>query len=447
VRDAREIARDAYIYAYPLVLTEITRRVMTNVERPKGLRSPMNQMAHARAFPDASFTDFVRPSADTLHSAMFVDVAKEPMIVSIPDSGGRHYLLPLLDMWTHVFALRGKRTAGIAALTFAVVGPHWQGRLPNGVSAIRSPTAIVFLAGRIQVNGKADFAAAHKFQDGIKAVPLSNYGKRYTPPKGEFKPQQDMSAPADQVQKMDAATFFALFAELMKANPPHATDEPMLERLRRIGIEPGKPFSLAAAAPDVQRAVQVAVVEALKQIKAASARSGTLTNGWLNNPTTVGTYGADYLQRAAVAYAGLGTSLPEDAVSPTAIADADGQPFRSDRSYVLRFGRHQLPPVRAFWSLTLYNDKQLVAANPINRYAIGDRDKLRFNDDGSLDLYIQRDSPGADKESNWLPTPASGLFTMNLRLYWPQVEVLKGTWAPPPVRLQQPESVGSRALQ
>ena len=197
----------------------------------------------------------VRPNADTLYSVMFFDVSKDPMVFSVPDSGGRYYLLPMLDMWSDVFAVPGKRTTGTGAQTFAVVGPHWQGQLPKGVEAIRSPTSTVFMLGRTQTNGKADYAAVHKFQDGLKAVPLSHYGKPYTPPKGTVNAALDMSSPSDQVHKMDAATFFATFAELLKTNPPHANDYPILARLKRIGIEPGKSFSLASASPEVQRAL------------------------------------------------------------------------------------------------------------------------------------------------------------------------------------------------
>jgi hypothetical protein len=246
---------------------------------------------------------------------------------------------------------------------------------------------------------------------------------------------------------MDAATFFALLADLMKENPPHATDYPILARMKRIGIEPGKAFAPATAPRDVQRALEAAPPEALKLIKAASARSGVLSSGWRTNLAAVGTYGSEYLQRAGMAYAGLGANVAADLVQSMAVADADGQPLGSDTSYVLHFGKHQLPPVRAFWSLTVYDDRQLLAANPIDRYALGDRDKLRFNDDGTLDLYIQRESPGADKESNWLPAPASGLFTMTLRLYWPKPEVLDGKWSPPPLRPQEPEGVIGRALR
>jgi hypothetical protein len=443
-RHAREIARDAYVYAYPAVLMEIARRVMTNVERPEGLRSPMNQIAHARAFPDAAFTDLPRPAADTLLSRMHLDVSKEPMIVSLPDAGGRYYLLSLVDQWSEVFASRGRRT-GTGAQTFAVVGPRWQGRLPSGVSAIRSPTAVAVLTGRIQVEGKGDLAAAHKFQGAIKAVPLGQYGRVHRPPKGRIDPQQDMSAPVEQVERMDAGAFFALFAEAMKENPPHPGDSPMLARLKRIGIEPGRAFALSAAPAEVRHALAAAPAEALKMIEAAFARSGTPANGWRTHLMAMGTYGTDYLQRAAMAYAGLGAATPDDTVFATAFADGNGQPLSGEAGYVLHFGKDQLPPVRALWSLTLYDVARRLASNPTRRHVIGARDKLWFNDDGSLDLHIGPESPGSDKAANWLPAPG-GPFTLTLRLDWPKPEVLKGTWVPPPLRPRD-ESVGSRALR
>lgn len=432
--EAREIAQEAYIYAYPMVLADATRHVMTNVAEAAGLRGPMNQISHTRVFPDASFTDGIRPDVDTLYSVMYFDVSNEPMVLSVPASGGRYYLLPMLDMWTDVFAVPGKRTTGTGAQTFAVVGPRWQGQLPARMTEYRSPTAIVTLIGRTQTDGKADYAAVHEFQDGIKAVPLSAWGKPYTPPKATVNPSLDMSAPRDQVEKMDAQTFFSRFAELMKDNPPHANDYPILSRMKRIGLEAGKSFSLASAPEEVQDALNAAPAEALDKIKGGVAKSGLLINGWRINLTAIGTYGTDYLHRASVAYAGLGSNPVEDSVYATVSTDASGAPFRSDQPYVLHFDKSRIPPSRAFWSLTMYNERQLFAANPIDRYAIGDRDKPAYNADGSLDFYIQRESPGKDKEPNWLPTPTSGAFTISLRLYWPRAEVLDGSWKPPPVR-------------
>jgi hypothetical protein len=432
-QEAQEIALDAYLYAYPMVLMQITRDVSTNVSEAEGLHAPINQLAHARTFPDPSFTDVVRPNADTLYTALSFDVSKEPLIISVPASNGRYYLLPWLDWWTDIFTVPGSRTTGDEAQTFAIVSPDWKGKLPDNVREYRSPTALGLLIGRTQTNGKADYDAVHRFQNAMKAVPLSAYGKDYIPPKGHVNPKQDMSAPPDQLEKMDAKTFFTIFTNLLKTNPPHANDYPIIDRLKHLGIEPGKDFSFDSAPKIVQDALNAAPAAGLKQIKRIFTSSGVAANGWRTNLTAIGTYGTDYLRRAGVAYAGLGANVVQDAVYPTAFSDANGHPFDSDHKYVLHFDKDQIPPVRGFWSLTMYDQRQLFAANPINRYAIGDRDKLNYNPDGSLDLYIQRESPGKAKEPNWLPTPAKGPFTMNLRLYWPKLEVLDGTWSPPPV--------------
>ncbi|MGB8562675.1 MAG: DUF1254 domain-containing protein [Pseudolabrys sp.] len=434
-----EVAVNAYLYAYPLISMEMTRRLSTNVADTRQFaKAPMNQFANLPAFPDATYTDIARPNADTLYSLMWFDVSKEPLLINVSDSAGRYYLLPMLDMWTDVFQSTGSRTTGTSAQLLAIAEPRWQGQLPSGAMLVRSPTACGWVIGRTQTNGKADYDAVHKFQAGLITTPLSEWGKSYRPPAAAINPDWDMKTPAvDQVEKLGAAAYFSLFTELTKLNTPHANDYPILEQMRRMGIEPGKPFALDKASPEVQSALSEAGPLALKKIRARFLRAGVANAGWRTNLTAVGTYGADYLSRAMIAYVGIGANTIEDAVYPSAVTDADGKPFSSDNRYILHFNKDELPPVRAFWSLTMYNERQNFAANPIDRYAIGDRDKLAFNPDGSLDLYIQRESPSQDKESNWLPAPASGPFTMNLRLYWPKPEVLDGSWAPPGVKLVQ----------
>ena len=432
--DAADIAVEAYVYAYPLVLMDVSRQVMTNVAEvtPDG-KAPMNQFGHKRTFPDATFTEVVRPNADTLYSSLWFDVSREPLVVSVPDSGGRYYLLPMLDMWTDIFASPGKRTTGTQAAAFAIVGPKWEGALPEGVQMLRAPTAIGWMIGRTQTNGKADYGNVHKFQDEWKTAPLSAWGKPYAPPKAEVDPNVLRKAPVDVVAQMDAAAFFARFAQLTIENPPHANDYPVLERMKRLGLETGKPFDLAKASPEAQAALNSAPQPALAKITGYLANADRIVNGWGMIMNPVGTYGTDYLKRALIAYAGLGANVVEDAIYPTAFAVA-GKPFDSGKQYVLHFTKEQIPPARAFWSLTMYNEHQFFAANPINRFAIGDRDALKFADDGSLTLYIQRESPGSDKESNWLPAPQEGPFTMNLRLYWPKPAALDGTWQPPAIQ-------------
>jgi hypothetical protein len=434
--EAREIAREAYIYAYPLVLMEMTRRFSTNVaDTRRFTKAPMNQFANVPTFPDDKFKAVVRPNADTLYSILWFDVSKEPMVVRVPDSGGRYYLMPTLDMWTDVFDSMGKRTTGTGEQLLVIAAAGWQGKIPANATLIHSPTAIGWMIGRTQTNGKPDYSAVHQFQTGFTATPLSQLGKNYQPPLGKINPDWDITTPpVVQVEKLDPAAFFSLFTELTKLNPPHANDYAILSRIRRLGIEPGKPFVFVSASPEVQQALTEGSAEAQKEIQTRFRQIGVATNGWRTNLTTIGTYGTDYLGRAAVAFAGLGANTVEDAVYPTAVTDADGQPFSSDKDYVLHFDKDSIPPARAFWSLTMYNQEQFFAPNSQNRYAIGDRDPLKYNADGSLDIYIQRQSPGVDKESNWLPAPASGPFTMNLRLYWPKPEVLVGTWTPPAVK-------------
>ncbi len=273
--EANAIAIETYIYGYPLVLSGITQDIGQNVTKPTGTSAPINQFGHMNVFPDASWTIVVRPNADTLYTTMGYDVTKEPIVISIPASNGRYYLLQFLDMWSDVFTVPGSRTTGDGALTFAIVGPNWQGQLPKGVHEYRSPTGRGLLIGRTQTNGKADYKAVRAFQNGMKAVPLSAYGKRYTPPKGHVNPNQDMSAPPDQLDKMDAKTFFTRFAEMMKANPPHANDYPMIDRMKQIGIVPGESFAFDQAPKIVQQALNAAPKTALKQIKAPGKAPAT----------------------------------------------------------------------------------------------------------------------------------------------------------------------------
>ncbi len=427
---AREIAIEAYVYAYPALLIELTRRI--NATRPG---STMNHFAHRPSFPDAGFTDVVRPNADTLYSILWFDVGSEPLVIDVPDSGGRYYLLQMLDQWSDTFASPGSRTTGDGAQRLVLAGPGWQGQLPQGAMLIRSPTASGWIIGRTQTNGVADYAAVHRFQAGLRAVPLSRLGQDWKPPATAVDPAWDLKTPpVDQIEKLDAQQYFGLFAELTQANPPHANDYAVLHRVARLGLQPGRPFVLAELPPQARRAFEAAAAPALQQIKAKVPVMGVRKDGWRTNLTAIGTYGTDYLARAAIAFAGLGANPVEDAIYPSAFGDAQGRPLQSDKRYVLHFAKGQVPPARAFWSLTMYDQRQLFAANPIDRFAIGDRDALKFNADGSLDIHIQRGSPGADKASNWLPAPAGGPFSMNLRLYWPAPEALDGRWWPPALK-------------
>jgi len=268
--------------------------------------------------------------------------------------------------------------------------------------------------------------------DGFASMPLSAWGTDFTWPEVKTNPDLPKGAPVQIVAKMDAATFFARFSEVVRNNSPHANDYPVLARMRRIGLEPGKPFRLAEQPDVIQNALRKAPQVGREELP-VEFRKGIAVNNWGIRTGSVGTYGANYLRRAAVAWGGTVGNVREDGVYAKAYVDAEGEPLTSDRNYVIRSAKDGLPPVRAFWSLTLYNDKNLFADNPLDRYAIGDRDELEFNEDGSLTLYVQRESPGKGKESNWLPAPKEGGFFFLLRLYWAKPEVLRGRWSPPAI--------------
>ena len=437
-QDAYEIGVEAYTYLYPLVLMDVTRRQAVNVEAGKVIgRGPMNVFTHVPIFPPADFRDVVRPNFDTLYSIAWLDLTKEPMVVAVPNTQGRYYLLPMLDMWTDVFASPGKRTTGTRAGSFAVVPPGWQGKIAQEIQRINSPTSYVWIIGRTQTNGAKDYEAVHKIQAGYTVTPLSQWGKTPKAVKAVIDPEVDMkTAPMTQVDTMGAGKFFGYAAELLKANTPHITDQPIVARMRRIGIEPGKSFDLGKADAAVVRGLERAAPDALKNMREKIPTLARVVNGWQMNTDTMGVYGNYYLKRAIVALVGLGANVPEDAVYPLNIGDADGKPLTGSNKYVLQFAKSEIPPVGAFWSITLYDKDGFPTANSINRNAIGDRDALTFNADGSLDIYFQNKSPGKEKESNWLPAP-TGDFNLTMRLYAPKLEVLDGRWAPPPVKRMQ----------
>ena len=433
---AYEIGLEAYVYFYPLVSIDVTRRIATNIEAGKipGF-GPMNVFSHFRAFPTADFKTVVRPNFDTLYSSAWLDLSKEPMVVSAPDTAGRYYLLPMIDMWTDVFAVPGKRTSGTNAGNFAVVPPGWQGQLPAGVQKIQSPTPYVWIIGRTQTNGPKDYEAVHKVQDGYTVTPLSQWGKIAQPVKPVIDPSVDMTTPPlDQVNKMPAAAYFKYAAELMKLNPPHVTDWSIIARLERIGIKPGETFDYERLDHSVQEGLAKAATDGLSTIYAKVPTIARVVNGWSMNTDTMGVYGNYYLKRAIVAMVGLGANQPEDAVYPLNMADTHGKPLTGEHKYILRFSKEELPPVSAFWSVTMYDSAGFQVANRINRFAIGDRDDLKYNPDGSLDLYLQHESPGSDKESNWLPSPATGTLGVTMRLYAPKAQILDGRWNPPAIR-------------
>jgi hypothetical protein len=432
-QEAQSIATDAYIYFYPLVTMDLTRKQLTNVERAKGIAAPMNVFANIPTFPTADMKAVVRPNFDTLYSSAFLDLTKEPMVVSAPDTGGRFYLLPMLDMWTDVFASPGSRTTGTQAANFLVTPPRWSGTVPPGFTQIEAPTPYVWIIGRTKTDGPPDYDAVHKIQAGYKITPLSEWGKDSKPIEGKVDPSVDMKTPPKVlVNSMKGSDFFAYAAELLKLQPPHLTDQPIIARMKRIGIEPGKSFDISKVSSVVRQALDDAPSTAQKLMEWKLPTLARVANHWSMNTDTMGVYGNYYLKRAMVAELGLGANLPEDAIYPQNLGDETGAPLDGANKYTIHFDKDAIPPVGAFWSITLYDNDGFQVANGPNRFAVSSWMPFKYNSDGSLDLYFQNESPGADKEANWLPAP-KGPFNLTMRLYAPKSDALTGKWNPPPV--------------
>src|SRR5664279_5237978 len=294
---AHAIGVDAYIYFYPLLSMDITRKQFTNIEPGKEFgKGPMNMFVNVPAYPPADFKGVVRSNFDTLYSIAWLDLTKEPLIVSAPDTAGRFYLLPMRDMWTGVFASPGSRTTGTAAENFLVTPPGWSGTVPDGFTRLAAPTPYIWIIGRTKTDGPADYDAVHKIQAGYKVTPLSRWGKAPEPVTAKIDPGVDMKTPPKiQVDTMPVAKYFTYAAELLKLHPPHITDEPIIAQMKKIGVEPGKSFDFDQLEPVVKTALESATGEAQQLMAWKMATLARVANGWSMNTDTMGVYGNYYL--------------------------------------------------------------------------------------------------------------------------------------------------------
>jgi DNA sulfur modification protein DndE len=454
--DPKDIATLAYIYGFPLVGVVRTADYTTSPNLPPGPgRGPVNTFNHFRVFPNAGFRDIVRPNVDTLYSTGYLNLKKEPLVLQVPPiPADRYYSLQFIDAYSNNFLYIGTRLNDTKGGTYLVTGPSWNGTVPSGMKEIKSPTNVAVIGIRTLVKGPDDVSTVHSIQDKYVLTPLSIFES-----KGASTVSQSPSSSSVQASSSNASkeipvapdpalilkTGIRIYDEIsndMVNNPPPSADSAVLTKFKAIGIGPGK-MPTVESNNTVKKALESGIVEGEKLIDQKIQKIGTAVNGW-NIPGLVmtdghgkiefGNYGTDYLLRAAVAKFGLFANSAEEAVYPTALKDNQGQNLTGAHNYVIHFNKGQTPPVKSFWSLTLYNNKSYLADNPINRYSIGDRTPgLKYNADGSLDIYLQNVSPGKDKESNWLPSP-KGDFSLNMRLYIPKQSVLNGEYQYPPIK-------------
>jgi hypothetical protein len=430
-----DIATLAYIWGFPLVTMERQFNFVTNPNIPPGIgRGPANAISCATELVNASFTDVVTPNSDTLYCQVQFDLTNEPIVIVVPPIEDRYYSFEFLDAYTNVFTYVGTRTTGSTGGTYLLAGPDWKGQVPEGMTKLWSPTNLAWLITRTLVKGPADVANVNAIQDQFDVRPLSVFqGKPASQPTTE-QANASQAIPIGPQPTLIAPTGIKIYDEIgqaMSGNPLNPPDPALVDKLTSLGIGPGMTPSTQAN-DTIKAALQTGISEGQKMIDTKVANIGTIVNGWLIN-TGAGIYGSDYLNRAAIAQLGLGANVPQEALYPATFTDSQGQPLSGANNYTLHFDSGQTPPVDAFWSVSMYNNKSLFVDNPLNRYSINPYSELKNNTDGSLDLYIQNQSPGPDKESNWLPAPADS-FNLVMRTYLPQPQVLNGTWQPPGVQ-------------
>lgn len=427
---ARELAERAYIYGFAIAENYKAMYGMAIAEGSP-VYSGFNRYLHGRRLFDADYTTVVNANNDTLYSTAFADLRAEPIVITVPPTGDRYFTIQLVDMGTDNIAYLGRRGTGPDGGTFLLVGPSFAGELPDAGfdRVILAPSEFIALATRTAIDGPEDLPGVIAIQDGLRIQTLGEFvgGEAAPPPPAIDFPPYDPSF-------YGTTRLFDLLNFLLPFHAPTASDRALLAEVAAIGVGPYREFSLERFEPEVQTAILEGITAAHARIGERGNALGTVIDGWQEIPP-MGTYGDDYLFRSAVAWKFIYTNSPEEALYPIAETDADGEPLTGERRYVLNFPPGALPPVHAFWSVTLYDSiSRLMVHNPIERYAIGDRTPgLRFAEDGSLTILIQHERPAPEEESNWLPSPP-GRFYLNARAYIPDESMIRGEYRLPAVQ-------------
>lgn len=409
-----QFAADGFVLGYPLVVTQRTMQAFAPIV---GINRPFTQQARS----DASTRIVVAPNTDTLYAIAVLDLRSGPLLLTLPDIPDRYHTFQLLDAWTESFAYLGTRTTGGRGGTWLLAPPGRRGDAPAGATRIDVPTPQAFLLGRVLVHDDADVANVTALTSRVRIAPLDPAAPA-TPPVGTSP------GPPAETGRNGLAFWDELGNALAINAPTTAAQRALVARLAELGVGPGRHPSTEVSDPAVRAALEAGI--ALGSARIDDAIAATTTVGGWRFRTDIGTYGDDLETRAVIARTGWGANVPAEAVYPLAVADADGATLDGTSSYRLRFAADALPPVDAFWSLTLYGPDRFFVDNPLRRFALGDRSPgLAYETDGTLELWIGPAAP-AGREANWLPAPA-GEFSLMLRLYLPTEDVLAGRWTPP----------------
>jgi len=434
------IAEEAFIYGFPMVMNYgVWFEYFIDKASPQ-YKAPFNQIYNTARVYTPQDTAVVTPNSDTPYSFVGMDLRAEPFVVCNPEiERGRYFSFQFVDWYTANFAYAGSRTTGNGPGCFMVAGPGWNGETPPGITKVfRCETDFALVIIRTQLFDPADIDNIKKIQAGYRAEPLSKFLNQPTPP-----PAPEINWPKidKQMAERDPFGYLGFLLQFCPPTGTAAVEVPLRGRFARIGIEAGKPFPVDTLTPEQKARLETAAGNGLAKIKGEVESIGRNENGWRVATQGFGSrqmLGGNWTLRAAAAVAGIYGNDPQEALYPLLATASDGKkPDCSKSRYTLTFPAGQPPPVNAFWSVTMYDGKtQLLVANPINRYLINSPmlPGLNKNPDGSLTLYLQSNSPGPDKEANWLPAPAGPIYAV-MRLYWPKEAALNGSWKPPAVHL------------
>ena len=428
--DAYTIGVQAYIYGLAPVIIQRTEQIF--VTTPGTGHAPVNKMGYLNHLATSNNTDVVTPNGDTLYNIAWLELEKEPIVLHVPDTNERGYAQQLLDAYTNTFKSVGDGTSGTQEGNFIIAGPGWNGSLLTELQVIKSPTNTVWIIGRIMVSDESDLPNALALQKQFTLTSLSRYGNPAIAAKNETLTDFKKAVASPNAQ--DSLRFFEELRVALKNNPPTAGEAALMAVFDRIGLGKNEtPYGI-----DLDPATVDGLSRAIKdgdQIvkNTFNGSLGIDINDWTYS-TDIGTYGYNYLLRAAVAEGGLGAVLPEDGIYAIAHSDIDKQPFSGIHKYLMHFDKGKTPPVGAFWSISMYNaTNYMFVTNSINRHSLGNqKDKFVYNSDSSLDIYIQHDKPPG-KESNWLPAPETEFYLI-LRMAKPGPEILNGTYQIPQVQ-------------
>jgi len=432
--EARAVSRDAYVYGLPMVDTyRVMYAYSVDKDNPQ-YKGPFNSVLNiARVFtPDD--TAFVTPNSDTPYTFSGLDLRSEPVVVTVPKmEKNRYFVFQLMDLYTFNFAYIGSRTTGNDGGNYMIAGPGWTGATPKGVTkVIHSETSLVSIVGRTQLFNSDDLDNVKKIQAGYKVQPLSTFEGKAAPPQA---PAVSWIKPIAPAEERTSLAFFNELAFLLQfAQPPHPSEVALRKRFAEIGIESGKPFDASKLSPALQDALKQGMLDGQKAIDERRALLHGKTDQLFGDRAFLKN---DYVARATGTQVGIGANSRDEALYPILDQDAQGQTLDgSKHKYTLRFAKGQQPPVNAFWSITMYDlPQQLLVKNPINRYLINSPmlPNMKTDPAGGITIYIQADSPGKDKESNWLPAP-KGPFVTFMRYYWPKPALLDGQWKTPAIQ-------------